>query len=262
MRSKNICKFVSEEYSEKLEVQSFVCETDISIMKQEQCMQNHRAILVRKGVGVFIISGKEYSFIKGSLIFVFESETFKTNCSDDCEYMYITFKGLRSEELFRRFSISPSNRIFHSFDGIIPLWFDSLSGASPENIDLASESILLYTFSRLTANKSAQNDIVNKIKEITETEFNNPELSISFIADHLTYNSKYLSHIFKDKTGVSYTEYLRTTRIKYAITLLDHGIDSVKSIAILSGFSDPLYFSTVFKKIIGVSPKEYQQRLK
>jgi AraC-like DNA-binding protein len=56
---------------------------------------------------------------------------------------------------------------------------------------------------------------------------------------------------------MNYSEYLRSVRLKYAITLLDHGIDSVKNVALLSGFSDPLYFSKVFKDSIGISPKGY-----
>ena len=48
-------------------------------------------------------------------------------------------------------------------------------------------------------------------------------------------------------------------RVKYAVNLCDHGIDSVKNIAFLSGFADPLYFSTVFKKVTGNSPKEYMK---
>jgi two-component system response regulator YesN len=58
--------------------------------------------------------------------------------------------------------------------------------------------------------------------------------------------------------NVCYSEYLRNLRIKYAIALLDNGIDSIKNVAILSGFSDPLYFSSVFKKMVGVSPKDYK----
>lgn len=94
--------------------------------------------------------------------------------------------------------------------------------------------------------------------EITEEQFNDPGLSIASLAETLGYNAKYLSHTFKDKMGIGYTEYLRNLRIKYAISLLDHGIDSVKNVALLSGFTDPLYFSTVFKKSVGVSPKEYK----
>ena len=60
--------------------------------------------------------------------------------------------------------------------------------------------------------------------------------------------------------GMGYSEYLKNYRIKYAVTLLEHGIDSVKSVAFLSGFSDPLYFSKVFKNSIGISPKDYRNR--
>ena len=61
--------------------------------------------------------------------------------------------------------------------------------------------------------------------------------------------------------GVSLKEYLRTLRIKYAVSLFDHGMDSVKNVALLSGFNDPLYFSTVFKKTVGVSPTDYAHSL-
>ena len=60
--------------------------------------------------------------------------------------------------------------------------------------------------------------------------------------------------------GVGYAEYLRSLRIRYAISLFDRGIESVKNVALLSGFADPLYFSTVFKKSVGTSPKEYVKK--
>ena len=59
--------------------------------------------------------------------------------------------------------------------------------------------------------------------------------------------------------GITYSEYLRNLRIRYAASLFDHGIDSVKNVAFLSGFTDPMYFSGVFKKVTGLSPKEYKK---
>jgi AraC-like DNA-binding protein len=61
--------------------------------------------------------------------------------------------------------------------------------------------------------------------------------------------------------NVSYGEYLRGIRFKYAIALFELGISSVKNVALLSGFSDPLYFSNAFKKAIGISPKEYISKI-
>jgi two-component system response regulator YesN len=140
---------------------------------------------------------------------------------------------------------------------MIPLWRESLSLASRETIDLAAESILLHTLSRMKNEAVTHGGTVREMLEITEANFNDPALSIAYLSERLSYHPKYLSHIFKKEMGVGYSEYLRDLRINYARTLLDHGLDSVKNVALLSGFSDPLYFSNVFKKVTGVSPKEY-----
>lgn len=260
MKSKNICKFIPDLGNEKIEIHSFIFESDYNTIIKPSRLTQHRIILVRQGSGIFKFNEQEAAFEKGSLIFGFKNEEFSVKCKPGCEYMYIEFSGGRAELLFRRYGINRSNRYFSNFDGAIPLWLDSLSRASEESIDLASESMLLYTFSRLNAAPAAQNDLINRVLEITEQEFTNSELSLSVVADELTYNSKYLSHIFKEKMGIGYSEYVRTLRIKYAVSLFDHGIDSVKNVAYLSGFTDPLYFSSVFKKTVGVSPGEYKKR--
>ena len=157
----------------------------------------------------------------------------------------------------RRFDITSCSRAYDGFDGLIPLWSESLFRASDKTVELVAESILLYTLSRLFDEKGSENGLIGQIIHITEKNFKNPELSISSIAQELSYNPKYLSHIFKERARVSYSEYLRSVRLKYATTLFDHGLDSVKNVALLAGFSDPLYFSNVFKKNVGVSPKEY-----
>ena len=114
--------------------------------------------------------------------------------------------------------------------------------------------------SRLDGDKDEQSSLIRRIIEITEENFSDPDLSISSIAQELSYNPKYLSHIFKKQMVMGYSEYLRNYRINYAVSLFNYGIDSVKNIAFLSGFSDPLYFSNVFKKVMGISPKDYKAK--
>ena len=217
-------------------------------------------ILAVQGKGEICFGEKRIPFRPGNLVVGFRGEPFAVEDREPCEYMYIVFSGARGEELLRRFDIRPGNRCFEGFDGVIPLWRESLSRASQMNVDLAAESILLYTFSRFSSGDPVGSSLVNEIVRITEENFTDPTLSLNSVAQSLGYNSKYVSHVFKQTMGTGYAEYLRTLRIKYAVSLFDHGIDSVKNVALLSGFSDPLYFSTVFKKVIGVSPKEYKNR--
>ncbi|MBQ7036761.1 MAG: helix-turn-helix transcriptional regulator [Clostridia bacterium] len=255
----NICKFIEDASSGTLSVRNFICETDAATMLAPQLLKHHRMILISRGKLAFHLDGTVFSASVGTLAFVFAGEKFSLSPEGDCEYLYISFSGGRAGDLFRRFGIHKGNRFFENFDNLLPLWKDSLVRASKENIDLAAESVLLYTLSRFSASPDKQNTIIQKMLEITEHGFGDPTLSISALSKMLSYNPKYLSHLFKEKMGVGYTEYLRTYRIKYAITLMDHGIDSVKNLASLCGFQNPLYFSAVFKKAVGIPPSEYKK---
>ena len=257
MRSKNICKFIPSKSAVALEVYNFVCETDRETMISEQELLYNRAVLVSSGEGTLSFGTQSVSVSKGALVFGFEGESFCADGCDGFQYIYISFAGERADELFRRFGINPKTRTVEGFEGLVPLWQESLARASEENVDLAAESMLLYALSRLRAELAEKNGIINKVVNAIEDGFNERELSIGGIAEELGYNVKYVSHVFKEKMGVSFSEYLRRVRLKYAVSLFDHGIDSVKNVALLSGFQDPLYFSTVFKKEIGISPKEY-----
>ena len=260
MKSKNICKFISDSPSDKIEIYCFIYESNEEIIKSSKKLQSDCVFLVKNGKGSFKFNDSAVDFCPGSLIFGFKDENYSVESYDKCEYMYISFSGKRAESLMHRFGISGYSRAFSGFDGLIPLWYDSLSRASQLNIDLTAEGILLYTFSRLNGSTIQQNTLINSIIEMSEENFSDSELSLATLSEKLCYNSKYISHIFKEKMGLGYSEHLRNMRIKYAVSLLEHGIDSVKNIAYLGGFSDPLYFSTVFKKVIGVSPKDYKNR--
>lgn len=261
MKNKNICKFVHQSHFNNLSVFCFVKESNPDVMKKKTKLDKQLMILVTQGEGKFKFDETEISFRTGTLVFGFESECFSVEFLEPCEYMYIHFDGTRANELFYRFNINKSHRKFDGFEGLIPLWLESISSASEQTIGLSTESILLYTFSRLSLNSNQQRGLISKVITISEEQLTNSELSITKIAEELGYNSKYLSHHFKEKMGISYSEYLKTLRIKYAVSLFEHGIDSVKNVALLSGFTDPLYFSTVFKKSLGISPKDYKKRL-
>ena len=181
--------------------------------------------------------------------------------TDSLEYCYVTFLGRRADELIRRFDIREDNACFEGCDAMIPFWTESQALATEENIDLICESVLLYSLARLRTVKRAREDVLSKILTLTQEHFTEPSLSISELADRLGYSPKYLSSFFKQRKGVSYTQYLRELRIRHAIFLMEQGVVSVKNVALLSGFLDALYFSRIFTATVGVSPKVYIQGL-
>lgn len=261
MTARNICKLVPSASAEALAVSCFVLESDPEIMQREQLLKTHVMYLVVGGEGLFFFDRRVLSVRTGSLVLGFSGELFSVREQADLRYIYIRFSGVRAEALLRRFEITAERRLFHGFDGFIPLWTESLARASEKTVDLAAESMLLYTLSRLTACGGERSGLVERVVRYTEERFCDPQLSLVAVAEALCYNPKYLSAAFKRKMGVGYTEYLSSVRIRYAITLFDHGIDSVKNVALLSGYADPLYFSSVFKRRVGISPTEYVKRV-
>ena len=262
MKFKNICKFPNISQMSDLTISCFVLESDQQVMKTPKKLKDNRMILVEKGQGTFLFDNLTYTFTAGTLIFGFEGETFFLDKGENVSYFYIDFTGIRATSLLSRFAIYSHTRKRDNFNGLIPLFKDFLLSTKQENIDIASESVLLHVFSQLTVLRQENNDIMQKIIKITDENFKEPDISIGLIAKEIGYNGKYLSHFFKKNMNVSYTEYLRSVRLKYAISLFDLGLSSVKNVAILSGFSDPLYFSNIFKKSLGISPTKYVEKTK
>lgn len=102
-----------------------------------------------------------------------------------------------------------------------------------------------------------RNNTIRKIEQIVGEEYMKP-LSMKYIADKLYLNHIYLGQIFKKETGISLNDYINKVRISKAKKLLKSANSMVYEVAEQVGFSDSQYFSTVFKKIVGVSPKEYK----
>ena len=257
MRNENVCKIPLSAQPGELSVSCFVLETDRETMEEKRALKANRMILVEGGEGVFSIDGREQPFSVGTLLFCFEGEHFSLKKGEGVRYIYIDFSGARGDTLLHRFGILPHARVRENCNALIPFCKECLVSTPQENIDMVAECVLLYVFSRISAQRDAKDDVLERIVLFTEENFRDPELSISLVAREIGYNAKYLSHYFKERMNVSYSEYLRSFRFKYAISLFELGISSVKNVALLSGFSDPLYFSSAFKKSIGISPSEF-----
>jgi len=160
LAEENICKFISPYAAEELRTSCFVLETNRDVICSTYTLKLHRMILCIQGSGVFRIGAQSIPFSSGTIVFGFAGESITAECDQDIAYIYIDFSGMRAEELFRRLGIGGKNRSFAGFDGLIPLWNESLVRASVQNIDLAAEGILLYTFSRFSVKHSPQNGSV------------------------------------------------------------------------------------------------------
>ena len=258
---KNLCKFIPDRAKNELKTVKFILETDPLVQKAQTELKTHLVFLIKSGEGVMNFNRETVSVKAGDMVFGFSGEKFKA-VGTDLQYYYICFEGSRAEELFLRFGVCALNRLFKGFEGMLPFWQENISRATDENIDLVSESVLMYTFSRLTAAHEPLDDVSYILTKYAEEKFSDSTLSLGTAAEELGYNAKYLSTSFKKKMNMGFAEYVKTLRINNAVFLMEHGVESVKNVAFLSGFQDALYFSKVFKSTVGQSPTEYIERLK
>lgn len=84
------------------------------------------------------------------------------------------------------------------------------------------------------------------------------QLNLEEVANFVNRNSQYFSSIFKKQTGYSFTEYLQKKRIEEAQILLKETTMTITAIAEQVGFTDPGYFSRVFKNLQGCSPSVWR----
>ncbi|MBU2494004.1 MAG: helix-turn-helix transcriptional regulator [Bacteroidetes bacterium] len=82
--------------------------------------------------------------------------------------------------------------------------------------------------------------------------------TVNYIASQLNLSPKYLSDLLKQETGKTALELIHLYIVSEAKNMLVEGKQSISEIAYQLGFENPPYFSRMFKKEVGVSPKEFK----
>lgn len=100
--------------------------------------------------------------------------------------------------------------------------------------------------------------IIRKVVAYLETDLS-ADLTLNTLAQHLGVNASYLSTLFTKEMGTSLTDYVNHYRIDHAKTLLANTDVPIKDIALRCGIGDVHYFTRLFKRISGMTPKAWRE---
>lgn len=128
--------------------------------------------------------------------------------------------------------------------------------AAGTGIEAGADAFPIYGFQ---TDRSAQNSYVEGAIRFIRHHYRE-DISISTVAHELEISEGYLSRMFKKETSYTFTNYLIYYRLRLAMELLMDCRVKVYEVADQVGYSDTAYFSAQFKKIVGLSPSEYQSR--
>lgn len=111
-------------------------------------------------------------------------------------------------------------------------------------------------------NVSRFNVLVSLVEEYVRSNYMN-DISMQEAARCINYSDTYFCKMFKQQFGQNFTTYLTEFRMNEAKKLLKQPNVSVKEVGARVGYPDSSYFARVFRRIIGISPSEYQlQKMK
>ena len=262
---KDICNIIPQQDStHDLKFYHFVYEANLVSLVQPFLRSHLYAYLAFKGEATYKADGVSHHITPGTLFFAFPYQSHELIADKDFTYLYISFGGDDAERLLKNFNIRRENAVFEGFEHLIDFWMSAIRRISPENAGTLTESVLLYTLSFINDDSAGKNRSnvprFESILDYINRNFTDPELSISKVADIFFYNEKYLSSLFIKNTGVKFTDYLTKLRIDYAVNYISEHTVSVGDLAAACGFTDPLYFSKVFKKSTGYTPSKHPDR--
>lgn len=227
---------------------------------------------IHSGKGIFQVGNETYHLEKGNGFLICPNIVtyYQADMHSPWTYSWIGFHGLKAESYLKRANLTLSNPIFkYDRDDFIENCFEQMHKAA--NMSRGKETRLyglLYLFlSQLIEFNGTDVLIENRkelyVKKVVQfIELNYPrKISVNEIARYVGLDRSYLCSVFKDYLNNTIQEYLINFRIGKSCDLLENNNLSIGDVSRSVGYDDPLLFSKIFKKIKGLSPREYRKSL-
>ena len=130
--------------------------------------------------------------------------------------------------------------------------------------NLKAIALILSSLSMLdeTVSSSApmnKSDLVRTFMDIVETFYSNSDLKVSNICQEMGISVPYFTNIFTKEMGCSPRQHIIDIRMQKAKKMLRNSDLSINEIARYAGYENPLYFTSSFHRVTGLSPTAYRR---
>jgi len=205
---------------------------------------------VLSGSGTYTVDGESYRVRAGEAFRILPGDVtvYSADVDEPWSYRWIGFDGTLSE----RFSEIPP--VFRIPEHALDVFFLESDEDGKREYLLAAELFRLYA-ALFSGGAGRHSHYVRRVKDYVHAMYMQ-EVRVERIAEQMNLDRRYLSRIFKEKTGKSIQEYLISVRMEEAKRCLVRGL-TVSETAVLCGYEDVCNFSKMFKARVGVSPSSY-----
>ncbi len=232
--------------------------------------QDYQLLYVASGAVDFYFDDTKITVTAESLVLIYPGEpqkyTYRPESRPDVYWVH--FSGTDVRELLKTSNFYPEHVFPIRAAKDCTLLFDRIirelqlkRGGFLTLTALYMEELLILLSRNISDQQSgrSQNLIVEQAMIYFHKEYQNP-ISVQEYADQNNISCCWFIRSFRQHTGMTPVQYLTSIRINKAKELLNTGSFNVSQTAAAVGYDNPLYFSRVFKKNTGISPKAYQKR--
>ena len=228
---------------------------------------------VLSGKGIFNVGGNTYKLDKydGFLICPDTPVFYQADDEEPWSYSWVGFQGLKAENYLAQAGLDKHNPIFrYDRDVFLTECLNKMIGAKAMSKGREIYMLgLLYEFLSQLIDMAGYNDSCGKLENRKEdyvrkaVEFIRMnywrKLSISEAARHVGLDRSYLYLLFNEYLRTSPHDFLINFRMEKACSFMKNSSLSIGDISRSVGYEDPLLFSKIFKKVKGVSPRDYRK---
>jgi two-component system response regulator YesN len=233
-----------------LEINNVVFDNKVFYMKQEANLKSQMKMPDMTAWIAMLKKGTNEQVVKEVKQFLEEVEGMDANYLRQFHqnflqmiFFVLNLKGIQAHQLFcDTRSVELSEKATHSIKEMV-IWINHVMTKAAVQTEVVEET----------------NTVVDSVKNYIALHIDNSDLSREEIAKHVFLNQDYLSRLFKKETGVALSDYIMQERIQLARELLQKTNMAISEVASSVGYSNFSHFSKVFRKCIGLNPKDFRQ---
>ena len=236
---------------------------------------DYQLLYIVSGKGHFYFHGEDRVVYAGRMVLIQprQEQHYEYFGEDKPEVYWVHFTGSDVKNILRSYNIPMDDPIFYSgasstYSYLFKEMIHELQNCKTGYEDLLAmylRQIFLLVQRTRQEERPTVSTYIQEEMEFARRYFNehyNEPISIQEYAESRNMSVCYFQRNFKQIVKHTPMQYLLTIRVNNAASLLETTDYSMAEIAAIVGYEDPLYFSRLFRKIKGVSPRDYRNLVK
>lgn len=224
---------------------------------------NHMQYLTTKGAFIFPLSGKgvihfgDRSFVanRGKMIHGCPGEQLEFEVLGDEPFHHINLYYDSNNKFLFDTKLDDTEKILDILEAVLELKKKKTLKATYEAEQLLDQAFEAIFTEHLNSSVKTNQQLIKEVVAYIHNSYHK-NITLKTLAEYSGKKPDQLSYLFYQHMGIRPINYLIQYRLEQAIELLKDGDYTVQEVASLVGYSDPLYFSRIFKKHVGYSPSQ------